>query len=167
LTTLAADHLAAAGGGYEPQRSFNFFLYLNGVAGAEQIRLSTVEAFLPTEENEELMMSFGNERVYVAGAAVYSEGTIVVRDFVDRDVYTALRNWRKSVYDPATGNIGLAANYKKTARLVMLAPDNSVQRQFQLTGLWPRKITPDPLTYERSAIFRISMVCRYDKSIAI
>jgi len=167
MASLAATHLAPAGGGYEPQRRYNWFLYLNGVSGAEQIRLSCQKAFLPDEQNDEITLSFGNEKVYVAGQATYAAGSIIVYDMVDKDVYGLLRAWRKSVYDPATGNVGLAANYKKTARIVLTAPDTSVNRQYQLTGVWPMKISPGDLDYTANAIVQIQMTLRFDKSLNV
>lgn len=167
MASLAATHLAPAGGGYEPQRRYNWFLYLNGVAGAEQIRLSCQKAFLPDEQNDEIQLSFGNEKVYVAGQTTYATGNIVVNDMVDKDIYGLLRQWRLQVYDPTTGNIGLAAQYKKTARIVLVAPDTTSPRQYQLTGLWPMKISPGDLDYTSNSVIEISMTLRFDKSLPV
>ena len=168
MPTLAATHLASAGGGYEPQRKYNWFLYLNGVPGAEQIRLSIQKAFLPEEANDLITLAFGNEKVYVAGQTTYSEGSLVVHDMVDKNIYGLLRDWRKQVYDPVTGNIGFAAAYKKTARILLVAPDTTSERQFQLTGVWPQKISPGDLTYnEGTGIVEIGMTIRFDKSLPV
>jgi len=168
MPSLAATHLAGAGGGYEPQRKYNWFLYLNGVAGAEQIRLSIQKAFLPEESNDLITLAFGNEKVYVAGQTTYSEGTITVHDMVDKDIYGILRTWRQMVYDPVSGNIGFAAAYKKTARILLVAPDDSIERQFQLTGVWPQKISPGDLDYKAGAeVVEIGMTIRFDKSLPV
>jgi hypothetical protein len=167
--SLSANHLAPAKGGYEPQRAYDFFLDLN-IPGAsnDQIRLSTSKAFLPVEENEEIMLAFGNEKVYVAGQALYSNGNLEVRDFVDVDTYGALRQWRATVYDPVTGGIGLAANYKTTARLHLVGPDGLTDRQYQITGAWPQKISPSGLDYQAgTGVVLVEMTVRFDKALPI
>jgi hypothetical protein len=166
MATLAADHLASAAGGYVPQLTNNFFLYLNGVAGAENIRLATEAAFLPKESNTVLKLGFGNEEVKFAGSAHWDAGSLTIRDMIDKDMYGILIAWRRSVYDPTTGNVGVPAAYKKTARLVLTAPDNSIVRQFQLTGLWPSDLTPGNLSYNNSTHLTIAVTCQYDKALA-
>lgn len=161
--SLAADHLASAAGGFEPQRKFDYFLYLNGVPGAENIRLAMLAGFLPNESNEVITLPYGNEEVHVAGKLKYDTGDITVRDMVDKDIYQALRNWRRQVDDVVSGNIGFAAQYKKTARLVLVAPDNSLNRQVQLTGVWPEKITGGTLDYGANEVVVITMTLRFDK----
>ena len=163
--SLAADHLASAAGGFEPQRKFQYFMYLNGVPGAENIRLAMLASFLPTEENEVITLQYGNEEVHVAGRLKYSEGSITVRDMVDKDIYRLLRDWRRQVDDVVSGNIGFAAAYKKTARIVLVAPDNTVARQVQLTGLWPTKIEGGSLSYAENDVVLITMTLRYDKAL--
>lgn len=163
--SLSANHIAGAGGGYEPQRTNNWFLYLNGVAGADQITLSVASAFLPTEENEEFSINYGNMEVHVAGNIKYEAGDIVVRDYLDIDMYNTLRAWKATVADPAAGTVGFAKDYKKTARIVLVAPDNSSTREFQLLGLWPTKLSASGLSYATAAQLQITMHLRYDLAL--
>lgn len=165
MPSLSADHLAPASGGFEPQRAYDFFLYLNAVEGAETIRLAIDRAFLPSEANEEISLSFGNERVYVAGPLVYRTGALTVRDMVDKDTYGLLRAWRDNVHNPATGNTGMAAAYKKTGRIVLVAPDNSSSRSYQLTGLWPVSLSPSELSYTTPNVLNVEVICRFDKAL--
>lgn len=167
---MSADFIApgGVGGGYEPQRKFNFELQLDGVDGRDDIRLAIVRAFLPPERSEEIALPFGNSRVYVAGPRIYGEGRIAVRDFIDRDTFGILRRWRATVQDEMD-NIGYANRYKKTGSILLLGPDaeeTAPARSYQLTGLWPRDMTPGDLSYEEPGIVLVEMVLRYDKAIA-
>jgi len=124
---VMATNLAQAYGVFEPQRQHNWdFSIASNLYGSEEhdiISLSLATGFLPRVSNEEVAIPYGNEYVFVAGKAVHEAGTLVLRDWVDRQTVALLYQWRLQVYDPRTGAIGLARNYKKTAALDLTGPN--------------------------------------------
>ncbi len=78
---MSANHIASAQGGFEPLRTFNWLFEAHVASGDEQetIALSLESGFIPNESNEELEVFYMNERVYVAGKALYEAGTITVK----------------------------------------------------------------------------------------
>ena len=143
---VSADPIAAAGGGYEPQRKNNFTLEITPPANiqfdTEILQLTLAQMSIPTESNDRITIDFGNEKRFVAGKTTYSEETIVFNDYVDAGVYQNLVNWRKKVYNPEDGKIGRARDYKATADLFMFAPDGSTFRRWRVLGIFPSELKP-------------------------
>lgn len=175
--TVLASHLVEQDGGFEPQRQNNFYVEISDIAGDKDlITLALDTAFAPVVRNEEIALPYGNEVVFAAGRAVPEPGALILRDFIDRDVLSMLINWRREVYDERTGAIGLAADYKKTAYIVLFGPDATAgtpgtfgERQWELRGVWPMHINPaaSGLTMNASGPVTIEMSLRFDKAYPV
>jgi hypothetical protein len=165
--SLSADHIASAGGSYEPQRAYNWVLVLNNsIPGAEQIRLACASAFLPSQSNEVIEIKYGNEIRKVAGGIKFEDGELKVRDYVDPDIYGFLRQWQAMVSNIEAGQVGFASEYKKTARIILSSGDTTVTREYQLTGLWPSKLAPEALSYDdQNKQLEITMTLTYDRAL--
>lgn len=141
---MGADHVAEANGRYEPQRPFNFKLVLpqDVVDDAETVELAALSFTVPNISNEPITIPFLNEDRKVAGAATFENATLVVVDYVDPNVLQSLQGWRDRVYDPETGGVGLARDYKRDASLKMFGPDDqdSFSRLWRLVGVWPQSV---------------------------
>jgi len=134
----AADHIAAEAGTFEPQRANNFSIEIPLSGADKDLIIMGLEGFsLPQQKNETVTLSYQNEQRKVAGQVSVDEATLTMKDFVDVDTRGAVLRWRKQVYDPQTGKIGLAKNYKKTGHVVMTAPDGTSQRVARVIGVWP------------------------------
>jgi len=59
-----------------------------------------------------------------------------------------LLRWRKQVYDPKTGKIGLAKDYKKQLQVIMNGPNGEYERVAKLKGCWPTADPPADLNME-------------------
>src|SRR5690348_2980484 len=105
---VLATNLAQRGGAFEPQRMHNFTLEIAGLPGdnaLDILTLSLASGSLPNEANEQVEVPYGNERVWVAGKAVYEASEFTFRDYVDRTTARILYDWRRQVYSPITGSI--------------------------------------------------------------
>lgn len=165
MARMSAAHLAPQGGGYEPQRKYDWEIELYGVPGQDVLKLSA-ESFQPSSvENEEIPLAYLNEIVKVAGQAKWGEATFVIKDHVDEPAYSSIMQWKKMVHDPATGNHGLASTYKKQGNIVLIGPDNGIERRYQLIGVWPKSIEAEQLNYaEGNQIYKISIKLSVDKA---
>jgi len=162
-----ARHIAAQDGDFTPQHQNQWAIEIAGLEGDDKdlIVLSVMSATLPVESNEEVMLAYGNEKRYVAGAVEYETIPLVVRDWVDRDTRRALIRWRREVYDPETGNVGLAKNYKKNAELILYSSEGSITRKVRLVGLWPQALNAGDLSMESSDPVQMEMTLRFDRAI--
>jgi|ERR1035437_1306217 hypothetical protein len=166
MARMGAAHLAPQGGGYEPQRKFDFELQLYGVPGQEVIKLAVEKFTPPGATNEVIELPYLNEVVKVAGQGKWDNAEVVVRDMVDQPVFSSLMAWKKLVQDPETGNIGLASTYKKSGDLVLIGPDGADEKHYQMIGLWPSVVKGEQLDAAGgTTVFTIAMTLSCDKAI--
>jgi len=172
---LTAQHIAAQGGAYEPQRANNAILYVPfldgwGSDGAD-VTLSLESFPLPKENNAVIEARWMNERRKFAGPANVEDMEVVVKDFVDKRVAQVLLNWRRQVYNPTdvavsnipTGGVGLAKNYKKSGFVVLFAPDGSLQRQWKVEGLWPTSMDPGDIDMTSEDFIKMTITLSVDR----
>jgi len=136
---LNANHIAAtAGGGFEPQRKNNFMVILTPPGGdGEVIELSLMSFPLHKETTGVIKIPYLNEERKVAGKTEYAAKELKVRDYVNESIAKTLLDWRRKVFDPANGKVGLASSYKVDAKVVLFAPDGTLTRTWDLHGVWP------------------------------
>ena len=134
-----AGHIAASAGGYEPQRKNNFMLYLTPKGGGDSatIELSLSKFPFPKETTESQAIDYLNEQRKVAGKSTYEGFALALKDYVDQQTAQVIRGWRRAVFNPLTGETGLAKNYKSDGFLHLFAPDGSSVRKWKLVGVWP------------------------------
>lgn len=161
---MSAGHLAPAGGGFEPQRVFNWVLVLPGVNDPELIRLSVEKVQMPKLSTAVMQLRYMNENVKVSGGASVDANNIVCRDFVDRKVLATLNQWVEQVHNPATGSIGYASDYKKQATIQLLDPKGEVMRSVTAKGVWPSSLSFSDLDYNAdTGEVKITLVLQVDK----
>ena len=161
---MSASHLAPAGGGFEPQRVFNWVLILPGVDDPELIRLSVEKVQLPRLSTAVMHLRYMNEDVKVSGGASVDSNSIVCRDFVDRQTLKVLNKWMEQVHDPATGKIGYASDYKKQATIQLVDPKGEIKRQVVAKGVWPSSISFNDLDYNiDSGEVKVTLTLQVDK----
>ena len=165
--TVSARHLAPAGASsrFEPSRVYNYSLIIPGLGdGTDLIRLSVESVSGFNTSNAVIDMRYQNESRKVAGGAVVGGVRLVVRDFVDVPTGRILRDWRKQVHDPETGEIGYANEYKRNASLIMNDPKGrDIARQILLKGVWPSSFSTPEFTYNSTnATVKIQMALEVD-----
>lgn len=161
---MSAGHLAPAGGGFEPQRVFNWVLILPGIEDPELIRLSIERVQMPKLSTAVMHLRYMNEDVKVSGGASVDANTIVCRDFVDRRVLATLNTWMAQVHDPETGKIGYASEYKKQGTIQLLDPHGDVMRSVTAAGVWPSSMSFSDLDYTTdNGEVKITLVLQVDK----
>jgi hypothetical protein len=164
---LSAQHLAPAQGSFEPQRQYDWALEIAlDDAGDQVVVMQGLESFeVPKEENEEIELHYANEVRYVAGKARFDALPLTLKDFVDVGVARAIIKWRRQVYNPETGAIGLARDYKKNADLVLVAPDQSSLRIWKLIGCWPQRLEGGSLDMTSNEKVLVTVTIRFDRAI--
>lgn len=171
---LAATVLANGGdfapAGYSPQHVNNWTIEVIGfIPGGDPLSLGLSRGFMPSVGVDEVAIPFGNETVYVAGRANYEGGQIEIRDYVDVDTQGLLRDWFERVYsgvrEMTNGRVGVPRDYKRRAFILFTAPDGSVERRWQIRGLWPSRMNFGGLDMSSSEQVQVTVTCRYDKAI--
>lgn len=164
MPNMSAWHLANQGK-FEPQRRGHFEVQFEGFPGGEFLTLAVQSMFLPGEESEVIELPYMNEKMRYAGGTTFNGGELVIRDFVDKDTYKLVMEWRKQVYDPQTGNVNWTGNYKKDGYVIMTAPDGSVQRKWRILNAWVSSVGVGSLEQGTYDVNTISCTITFDKAI--
>ncbi len=148
ISEHAGRTIAHQSGGWEPQRTNNFALVITGLADTEKLILCTKSVKIPPPTITKQTIKFYNDSVNYAGALdTAGDMQIGFRDYLDIDTISVLSAWFKQVYNPETGGIGWASQYKKTAEVFLLPPGTPTaggvsaaafrNRVWKLQGVWP------------------------------
>lgn len=162
---ISAAHIAPSGGKFEPQRKNNFTLVFP--LGAKAFQLSIHSVDFPKTTTEEITIDYGNEQRFAAGKAVFPDITVVIKDFYRGPANAALRAWRKMVYNPETGAIGRAKDYKAWCTLYWMGPDGTTRRGWRLYGCWPIEITPGNFSMSEASDHKVTAKFSIDKAIKL
>jgi hypothetical protein len=109
------------------------------------LRVSLRTCGFPADTVELIEIPYANENRKVAGRVTRDNITVVFNDWVNRSVYDTLKAWHQLVFDPETGAIGYAKDYKSTGTLINMGPDLSPVRSIMVHGIWPSKVTANDL----------------------
>lgn len=170
--------------GFEPQHNNNFEFQVTGLgtmtraggedftsaekqmlANSSDLILSLRQAFTPAEDISDIRIAYGNGSTRFAGVPSYNDGTIIWNDFYDKDIEYVLKLWQRAAYDPETGAVGDASNYKRTAYLTMYSPSGRVARRWKLFGVWIRAVNGDDMSNENATARGLSAVISYDYAV--
>lgn len=164
---MDAGHIAAQGGGFEPQRTNHFSVRISGLEGADMLELSLAGASPPKRTLDVITIHYGNESRKVAGKANYDNWTLNIRDYVDKSIWGILWRWQELVHNTDTGVIGYASRYKKQGFLYLYSPDGTKQRTWELIGLFPISISPNEFSMETAEQVVLSLELSVDKIKAV
>lgn len=160
LSKFAGSVLLQAGGSYEPQRKSNFALIIEG-DGLDNLILQLKDVDIPAITLTQKGIKYFNETMHYAGSVTpFADLTVNYHDYIDRNGLALLSAWYKQGFDPKTGAIGWAKDYKKNGQLLMLPPGiagvtpgavseySADVRSWKLQGLWIKGFKPDMFDHD-------------------
>lgn len=162
LSSFATSVLLQQGAAFEPQRVSNWAVIIPGLDQGDLLVLSVKSASIPGMNVVKKGIKYFNTTAYYAGALSPMESfTIEYHDYLDRDILGILARWHKTVYNPDTGGIGFASQYKRDGSLFLLPPGMPIadapgvvnsqeyaDRTFRLKGVWPAVLKYAQLDHE-------------------
>lgn len=173
---------------YEPQRTNNFEFIVTGLDtngrlkkaglistdtsnssyienGAEIIRISLKQAFIPSFSQKSIQVQRGNTTINYAGVPSFDGGNIQLNDYIGANSYEVLAAWQNLSYNVATEKVGLAADYKKTCWVCEYTPDYQLVKKWKLYGCWISQLSCDNLNYDQNSIVGITAKITYDRAM--
>jgi hypothetical protein len=145
---LEGDYLLSAKGGFEPQRTNNWLVQINGGPPGMQsddILLSLKSFPFPVEQNPVKRIRWYNEsRTYAGSLGDFADLSMQIHDYIDKATAYSIYLWRRKIWNPHNLTIGLAQMYKCSG-VLFLAPPNAMSisdviaksRTWYLQGIWP------------------------------
>lgn len=159
---FSADHIAAASGGYEPQRLNHFSIRFSNLAGADIIEKSLMSFQPPTRTISEVVIPYANENRKVAGSVTVEDAQLVIVDYCDQDSWSVFHDWLNLVHNVRTGAIGLASEYKKDGVVTYYSPDKK-RRSWTCEGCWPKGLSPDQFSMDSAERNNLTVPLSVDK----
>lgn len=141
MEQISAYHLADNPKLFEPQRSNNFDFIVTDIdniirsdardtdtnktiPNAQNIlHFGVVSSSLPMFTQEVITVNYGNSVMKAAGKPTFSDGTLVVNDYIGADTKSVLMAWQNLSYNVRTDKVGRMADYKKNCYLQEYTPD--------------------------------------------
>jgi len=161
LANMTADALDE----HEPARVNNCTLEFMDVEGDDALKIA-VESFpLPKRTIGIIEAGYLNEKRKFAGNPVYEDVAVVYKDLVTADIARILERWFDKVHDATTGTTGLASRYKKAGKAISYAPNGSMERVWNLLGVWPSAFDPGDADMSGEDFLRINITFTIDKCI--
>lgn len=167
---------------YEVQRSNNFEFIVTGIDNllrvdadendanayiknaAHTLRFSVNQASIPMFTQDVITIRRGNTVMKAAGVPNYSEGTLVVHDYIGADTKSVLMAWQRLSCDMKTEKVGRMKDYKKTCYLCEYTPDYQLVRTWKMLGCWVSGLSEGEFNMEDGGKKTITATIQYDKA---
>lgn len=182
MEQISAYHLADNPKLFEPQRSNNFDFIVTDIdniirsdardtdtnktiPNAQNIlHFGVVSSSLPMFTQEVITVNYGNSVMKAAGKPQFSDGTLVVNDYIGADTKSVLMAWQNLSYNVRTDKVGRMADYKKNCYLQEYTPDWQLIRTWRLIGCWVSGLSEDQFSHDSSDKKTISATITFDKA---
>lgn len=131
--------------------------------GQEIIRMSVTRASVPHFTQEVIPVRRGNNVIKYAGVPSFSEGSLVVNDYIGAQTKDYLMAWQNLSYNVITEKVGLVQDYKKNCTLIEYSPDYQVVRSWTLYGCWISGLSEDEFDSDNgNSTRRVTATIQYD-----
>ena len=149
---------------YQIQRKNHFSIQFNEDFVDKGLELLVVSFPLPKETTDTFKANYWNDSVNLPGKTSFETSQLVIRDAINYDTEKKFLAWRLRVYNPKTGKVGYAEDFKSNATVKEYSPSGDVVREWYLEGCWPSSVEYGELTYEDAGEKQLSVVIMYDKA---
>jgi len=118
---------------------------------------------LPKEQTDSFKANYWNDSVNLAGKTNYETTQMVIKDAINYDTEKQFLQWRLRVFNPKTGKVGYAEDYKCNAKVKEYSPSGDIIREWTIIGCWPSSVDYGSLTYAEDGEKTITVTITYDK----
>jgi hypothetical protein len=138
---------------------------LNSTNASEILRLNVTKTSVPQFSVGVEQYRRGNDVVKFATVPEWESGTLEVDDVVGVNTKDILISWLYLAYNPQTRMGGRMKDYKKTAILQEYTQDYELIREWQIDGIFIKKVTDSEFDRENDAKRKVSVEFEYDRAI--
>lgn len=127
---------------YVPLTTNNFEVRIYNMDGSsptefsELLTLSTDEVGNIQEEQDSIVVHYGNGLIKFPSKVNYSDVTWTLNCYCSPNVLAALRDWRRQVYDPDTEKMGLPSEYMRQVWFIRYDGQGNVRDVIRCPGTW-------------------------------
>lgn len=160
--------ILASNEGWEPRRTNNFILTIDGIPKAvdqiDKISVAVIDFSPGDVEVEQHQIDMLNFFITVAGRARFSNGNIKCRDYLDQRTFFLLWTWYNMSFNISEEAVGYAIDYKRNATLEQFGPDGTKGKLvWKFYGCFITSISPPgTLSYDSNEFSNIDVNLQYD-----
>lgn len=141
-------------------RSNTFEVEIEGLEGICPLHVVSCPLIFPSVDPIEV--PHFNVTNKVAGKPTFDTIELVVRQTFQPDAIAKIWQWVTKVFDPETGKVGYAADYKKTGTLIQYDQKGEEIASWTLYGVWPSSVTGIDHNYDGADPIQVSITLSVD-----
>lgn len=103
---------------------------------SELLTLSTDEVGEVSEEQDSIVVHYGNGLIKFPSKVNYADITWTLNCYCEPNVLDALREWRRKVYDPETERMGLPSEYMRQVFFIKYDGQGNPRDIIRCPGTW-------------------------------
>lgn len=127
---------------YVPLTTQNFEVRIYNMDGSlpgnysELLTLSTDEVGNITEEQDSIVVHYGNGMIKFPSKVTFSDVDWTLNCYCEPSVLDALKAWRNQVYDPDTEKMGLPSQYMRQVFFIRYDGQGNARQIIRCPGTW-------------------------------
>ena len=156
---------------YVPLTTNNFEVRIYNMDGSsptefsELLTLSTDEVGNIQEEQDSIVVHYGNGLIKFPSKVNYSDVTWTLNCYCSPNVLDALRDWRRQVYDPDTEKMGLPSEYMRQVWFIRYDGQGNVRDVIRCPGTWIGALDNGAMNQAGGDVVKISVPFVISKAI--
>lgn len=156
---------------YVPLTTNNFEVRIYNMDGSsptefsELLTLSTDEVGNIQEEQDSIVVHYGNGLIKFPSKVNYGDVTWTLNCYCSPNVLDALRDWRRQVYDPDTEKMGLPSEYMRQVWFIRYDGQGNVRDVIRCPGTWIGALDNGAMNQTGGDVVKISVPFVISKAI--
>lgn len=148
---------------YVPLTVNNFEVRIYNMDGSsptefsELLTLSTDEVGEIAEEQDTIVVHYGNGVIKFPSKVNYSDVTWTLNCYCEPNVLESLREWRRQVYDPDTERMGLPSEYMRVVYFIKYDGQGNPRDVIKCPGTWIGALNNGAMNQTGGEIVKVSV----------
>lgn len=148
---------------YVPLTVNNFEVRIYNMDGSsptefsELLTLSTDEVGEIAEEQDTIVVHYGNGVIKFPSKVNYSDVTWTLNCYCEPNVLESLREWRRQVYDPDTERMGLPSEYMRVVYFIKYDGQGNPRDVIKCPGTWIGALNNGAMSQTGGEIVKVSV----------
>lgn len=132
---------------------------------SELLTLSTDEVGEVAEEQDTIVVHYGNGVIKFPSKVNYSDVTWTLNCYCEPNVLQSLREWRRQVYDPETELMGLPSQYMRVVYFIKYDGQGNPRDVIKCPGTWIGALNNGAMNQTGGEIVKVSVPFVISKAI--
>ena len=124
---------------------------------SELLTLSTDEVGEIAEEQDTIVVHYGNGVIKFPSKVNYSDVTWTLNCYCEPNVLESLREWRRQVYDPDTERMGLPSEYMRVVYFIKYDGQGNPRDVIKCPGTWIGALNNGAMNQTGGEIVKVSV----------